>query len=242
MRTPLPPEHRQASEQQHGAPQQRRRVNGMIAAEFPLGAAAASVYKVSEESYRPQVVSPIATEKPPVCLGELRAAAAHLAMVDPERVHALVARARAAAWLPELRVRAEKRWGRNQSVDLNNDTTLAPLGLDTVNDFRLEVRASWDLARLVYSPDELAISTAGVRAANAGQDLALLINRLFFSRRQHRKALEMSQGPGTNQVPTSGDKGDADGQEPTTSPSRERLAQITADLDALTGGLGNNCW
>ena len=72
-----------------------------------------------------------------------------------------VTRAGRAAWLPELRLRVERRLGRSESLDLPSGRQRrdGPLGLDTANDVRYEVRATWDLSRLVFNPEEVAAST-----------------------------------------------------------------------------------
>lgn len=170
------------------------------------------------------------TLSPPACLAELRRAAIALAMVEPERLQSLMRRARRAAWLPELRLRAEKRLGRNQSLDLEPDTILAPLGLDTVDDLRVEVRATWDLARAVYSPDELAATMAATRVADARRELEALVNRLFFERRRHAAAAREAAalaGAGASSAESSEDGA--------------RALEIGAELDALTGGHAGAC-
>lgn len=228
----------------------QRSVAAFVSAEFPLGERPEPL-RVDSRSAQPILVDLAARKTavrsaptrrptgPPACLAGMRAAAAHRSLADPEHMQALIARARKAAWLPELRVRAEKRWGRNQSLDVNTDTVLAPLGLDTVNDFRLEVRASWDLARLVYSPDELAASLAAVRVADSQQEVASLVNRLFFQRRKQAAALALArQGKG----PEPGDSSGSPLDDESEGPLSERVAELTADLDALTGGLGATCW
>ena len=231
-------------------------VAALVSAEFPLGEKTQPL-RVDSRSVQPIPLALASSETgshsgatrlptaPPACLAAMRVAASNRALADPDHMQALIARARNAAWLPELRVRAEKRWGRNQSVDINNDTVLAPLGLDTVNDFRLEVRASWDLARLVYSPDELAAALAGVRVADAQHEIASLVNRLFFQRRKQAAGLALARAVNGRTAPTlvapvdsSGSQLDDDSE----GPLSERITELTADLDALTGGLGATCW
>ncbi len=65
-------------------------------------------------------------------------------------------RARLAGWLPEVRGRVDRHFARAESVDLGSSTTtpLAPVGIDSDNDVRYELRATWDLSRLVFNPDD----------------------------------------------------------------------------------------
>ncbi len=178
---------------------------------------------------------------PPACLADLREAAVAMAMAHPQRLQSLVARARYAAWLPELRFRAEKRLGRNQSLDFDSDTIFAPLGVRTVNDMRLEVRASWDLSRVVYSPDELAATVQAARIADARREVSVLVNRLFFERRRREAALADENGEAEGEddledAPTSRRR-----LRSTTNLLPLRTAELSADLDALTGGLAATC-
>ena len=63
---------------------------------------------------------------PPVAA--LRAAATALALAEPERAHSLVERARLAGWLPELRIRVDRRFARTESVDLGTPSDGAAAG------------------------------------------------------------------------------------------------------------------
>lgn len=212
-----------------------------LSAEFLLNGNDRTLSQAAQPPIRSQVAAdgPGAQAQPPPCLTRLRDTAAALALADPERMRAMATRARRAGWLPELRFRAEKRWGRNQSLDLDDGTTIAPLGLDTVNDLRVEVRATWDLARAVYSPDELAVAIGTLRVVDARQELMTLVNRLFFERRRLAGAVaatrtEVGSNSESAPDPTSGPED--------REPLLARLGRLTADIDALTGGLAQSCW
>jgi hypothetical protein len=155
------------------------------------------------------------------CLVLAKRRAVELAMSEPERAVSYVTRAGRAAWLPELRVLVSRRYGRSESLDVGTSSTAlaSPLGIDTVNDIRYEARATWDLARLVFSAEELAAQNQAMHMAELRRDIESTVNRLYFERR--RLALEVG-GP--------------DG-----SARRLRGSEISAELDSLTGGSFGTC-
>jgi hypothetical protein len=156
---------------------------------------------------------------PPV--DELRAAASALALTEPDRARSLVDRARHAGWLPTLQLRADRRLARGESVDLGPSITtpLAPVGIDSDNDVRYEARASWDLSRIVFNPDEIGAQFQALRAADARREVELLVVRLYFERR--RLKAESAAADVTNMARIK---------------LELRAAEIEAELDALTGG------
>jgi hypothetical protein len=155
------------------------------------------------------------------CLGLARRKAVELAMSEPDRAQSYVARSGHAAWLPELRVLVSRRYGRSESLDLNSSSTAlsSPLGIDTVNDIRYEARATWDLAKLVFSAEELAAQNQALHMAEARRDIENSVNRLYFERR--RLALEVA------------------GAE--TWARHLRTGEIEAELDALSAGAFGAC-
>ena len=105
----------------------------------------------------PAVLRALAAEDPPIAA--LRAAATALVLAEPERAHSLVERARFAGWLPELRIMVDRRFARSESVDLgtpSDGAALAPVGIDSNNDVRYQARATWDLSKIIFNPDEIA--------------------------------------------------------------------------------------
>jgi hypothetical protein len=159
------------------------------------------------------------------CLAAARAKAVSLAMVEPERARSYVDRARHAAWLPELRLRVDRRFGRSESLDVpsTSTSTTSPLGVDTVDDVRYEARVTWDLARLVFSNDELAAQSQTMRMAEMRRDIEVTVSRLYFERRRLRLE-RLSAGAAERSI------------------RRElRVREIEAELDALTGGDFSQC-
>ncbi len=152
----------------------------------------------------------------------LRAAATALALAEPDRARSLVQRARLAAWLPEVRFRVDRRFGRSESLDVS-PAPLAdapPVSLDTVDEVRYEARATWDLSRLVFNPDELAAHAEALRMADVRREVESLVIRLYFERRRLKVEAVTS-----------------DGNDVASNLRREaRIEELEAELDALTGG------
>jgi hypothetical protein len=155
---------------------------------------------------------------PPVAL--LRSAATALALAEPDRARSLVERARWAALLPELRVRVDRRFSRTESLDLSRADPLAtPVGVDSINDMRYECRATWDLGRIVFNPDEVGASSHALRMAEVRREIETVVIRLYFERRRLKAEALASDFP--------------DG-----APGVRveiHVQELEAELDALTG-------
>ena len=165
----------------------------------------------------PVVLRALFAADPPV--DALREAAAALALAEPERAHSTVLRARAAGWLPEVRARGERRFGRSESLDLGASGP-APVGIDSDNVLTYELRVTWDLSRLVFNPDEIAAQFQALRTADARREIESLVIRLYFERRRLKAELAAA---------------DSDDQSAGMK-LEQRLAEVEAELDALTGG------
>lgn len=211
----------------------RRDIQTVALASFPLDAPTPrrSFRLVADNSEVPVPHEPRPSEVtlPPDpdanCLVLTRSKAVSLAMVEPERARSYVDRARHAAWLPELRLRVDRRFGRSESLDVpsTSTSTTSPLGVDTVDDVRYEARVTWDLARLVFSNDELAAQAQTMHMAEIRRDIEVTVSRLYFERRRLRLE-HLSAGAAERSV------------------RRElRVREIEAELDALSGGGFSQC-
>jgi hypothetical protein len=169
----------------------------------------------------PAVLRALAAEDPPIAA--LRAAATALVLAEPERAHSMVERARFAGWLPELRIMVDHRFARTESVDLgtpSDGAALAPVGIDSNNDVRYQARATWDLSKIIFNPDEVAAEFQALRTADTRREIESLVIRLYFERR--RLKAESATADDLDMLPGS---------------KRElRIAEVEAELDALTGG------
>jgi hypothetical protein len=150
----------------------------------------------------------------------LREAAVALALAEPDRARSTVIRARLAGWLPEVRARGERRFGRSESLDLGGSAPAAPVGIDSDDVLTYELRLTWDLSRLVFNPDEIAAQFQALRTADARREIEALVIRLYFERRRLKAELAAA---------------DADDQSAGMK-LELRIAEVEAELDALTGG------
>lgn len=115
---------------------------------------------------------------------------AHLA--DPDaRLDAMASRARAAAALPELRLRALR------SVDQGQ--TLSPTEYDPVrttatggSSVWMEARATWRLDRLVFADEEVALERMRHERAEAQARVVTRVLKLLF---EWQRALAMADNP-----------------------------------------------
>lgn len=85
---------------------------------------------------------------------------------------------------------------------------------------RLTVGVTWELDRLIFEPQEMAVAREAVRTANLRDRLLEEVTRRFFERRRLQVDLELAP-------PT--DLADRVRKE-------LRLMELTADIDAFTGG------
>jgi len=211
----------------------RREYETVALASFPLDAPSTRTVLVADndDAPSPPASRPADLSIPPDaeanCLDMARAKAVALAMVEPERGRSYVNRARHAAWLPEIRLRLDRRLGRSESLDLPSTSTAitSPLGVDTVDDVRYEARVTWDLARLIFSNDELAAQAQTIHMAEIRRDIEVTVSRLYYERRRL----------GLERLPTGAG-------ERTAAMRREvRLREIESELDALSGGAFSQC-
>lgn len=153
------------------------------------------------------------------------------AHVSPEVVRRWLRDSRVSAALPALVVewRSGSDWSNDfQPFDADGNPPVSNavptqdvlVGADVGEDRALVVRATWDLAALVSSPDRL-------RAVHEAQDAVKLrervlseVTRLYFERRRLQVDVRLSP------------RGDARGQ----IEDELRLRELTAALDGWTGG------
>jgi hypothetical protein len=149
---------------------------------------------------------------------ELRAAARRHAGLDPARARGWARRARGAALLPQLSLRAQRAIARDQGVI--SSSTSDRLEIDLGHDLVLEARAVWDLSRLVFDPSELRAAREGARLLVDLTQLEHEVTRLYYQRRRAQLELFLSppEDPGEH------------------ARRRLDLEQLGADLDVLTGG------
>jgi len=166
---------------------------------------------------------------------ELCRAAVALALAEPERARSFIVRARAAGWLPEVRFRVFRRFARTEGLTLDDTATTTPVDVSGVDDVRYEWRATWDLSRIVFNPDELQAHAEALRMADVRHDIQSLVIRLYFER---RRLLSSPQRAGVLDGAGGTDASDeAGGSAAGTRDERRRLKvqELEAQLEALSG-------
>ena len=168
--------------------------------------------------------SPRATDTAPPVDVLCRAAVA-MALAEPERARGFVSRARIAGWLPEFHFRIFRRFARTEGLTLDDTAATVPLDVSAVDDVRYEWRATWDLSRMVFNPDELHAHAEALRMSDVRRDIQSLVVRLYFERRRLLTgALSEDRRPAPS--------------DPAAEDERRHLRalEIEAQLDAITGG------
>lgn len=161
----------------------------------------------------------------PACLirepsaAELVRSAWDWAGLEPARDRSWRSRVRWAGWLPRL------KGGVDCDVGDSWDYRYEP-GEPRVDKLRQDDGWGWDvdltleLARLVYSSDELAVAREELRRSAARRDLAVELIRLIYARRELLRR----------------------GLPPAGSSQRGELDELTAVIDAWTGGRFADRW
>lgn len=153
---------------------------------------------------------------------ELCQAAVALALAEPDRARSFLVRARLAGWLPELHFRLFRRFARTEGLTLDDTSTNTPVDVSGVDDVRYEWRATWDLSRMVFNPDELQAHAEALRMADVRRDIQSLVVRLYFERRRLQIGPIRTEGSGVAAA-------DVEEQR------QLRVLEIEAQLEALTG-------
>jgi len=153
---------------------------------------------------------------------EVQRAAARYARVNPEAYDSWQSEARFANLLPR---RLYGRLRRTDGDDTDVRTTTSSSGsvsdlVSTDGELQLELRAEWDLTRLVFNRDSIQATRQIERLVNQREDILTTVNKLYYARRQLQVEIEMNP-------PTSVEK---------ALRQQLRIDGLTADLDALTGG------
>jgi len=179
-----------------------------------LGAAPASAQDSRTEARR--LLARFADEPGVV---DVQRAAASYARVNPDAYDAWVDSARWAYFLPRS-LRGQMRRTDNDQSDVRTTTSGLSDLVSTDEQLQLELRADWDLTRLVFNRDGITASRQIERLVNQREDILTTVNKLYFARRQLQVELEL-------EPPSSVER---------AVKSQLRIDALTADLDALTGG------
>lgn len=151
-------------------------------------------------------------------IAEIQDAALRRATLSPKTARNWLRRARAAAILPgitgEYGLRSDQGWQLDQAAG-NGDELSHDLGAGRI----VQLRASWDLDRLIFNADELRAARASLDLAELRERLLVRVTQLYFERQQ--LLLEIASLPAR------------DGHE--AIGRHVRLAEVEAVLTGLTG-------
>ena len=151
-------------------------------------------------------------------VAEVQEAALLRATLSPRTAQRWLRRARAAAVLPEVTaeysLRSDQGWQLDQAAG-DGDELSHDLGAGRA----VQVRASWDLGRLIFNPDELRAARAVLDLADVRERLLVRVTQLYFERQQ--LLLEIASLPAR------------DGHE--AIGRHVRLAEVEAVLTGITG-------
>lgn len=151
---------------------------------------------------------------------EVQQEALRLAALEPRRARRLLSRVRWAGLLPEVDASVSRGLARDEDLDREyQEVDELSLATDEDLDFRLSV--TWDLDRLIYDPEELRAHREVASLAQRRRELLLAVTRLYYEllllRAEERAGGEADAGARLERL--------------------VRMAELTALLDALTGGL-----
>ncbi len=150
---------------------------------------------------------------------EVQTAAIDYYRVDPVIIDSWLTRARTNALAPQFQTRG---WGEQR----NDDRTVSQIGeadIESNTDRvagRLQLQATWELDRLIFEPQEMNIAREGVRIANLRDRVTDEVTRRYFERRRLQIDIELSPPTDLND----------------RVKKELRLQELTADIDAATGG------
>jgi competence ComEA-like helix-hairpin-helix protein len=149
---------------------------------------------------------------------EVQSQAIEYLQVHPDIVAGWRLRARTNALAPELRTNG---WGKSLARTTEGVTPGEAVDVTQADELsgRVELRLTWELDRLIFDPQEMAVARESVRTANLRDRVLDEVTRRYFERRRLQVDLELSPPR---------DLADRVKKE-------LRLQELTADIDAATG-------
>lgn len=172
------------------------------------------------EDHEQQIARALARLPAEPSLQELERAALHQADADIESTKRWRRTPRLSAMLPTLKVTGDYDMGRDETLDRYQEKP-DRWGADTDRGYGFQVSAQWHLNELVFNPDEIRTYDALLDRATRRETLLNLLIGYYFERR--RLQLEEILLP-----PASLDD---------VLERRLRIRELTASINALTGGL-----
>lgn len=176
-------------------------------------AAPAAAQQHPAEIQANEVLAPFAGEPD---VNRVQRAALDYAALHPEIYDAMRSRSRISAALPDLRFRVTKKLGD----DRKEDVVTGGVSIVEAGDLDLQGEVRWRLGDIVFNARETAVVREGRYAVKERQRLLQSINQTYFERR--RAQIDLMRAPATDPA--------------ARALAELKIAQLTAELDALTGG------
>jgi len=151
---------------------------------------------------------------------DVHGAAVRYALVTQGRITGLMGRARFSGWLPEFRARYNRNIDDDRTTVFPTATSPILTSQSTDLDHRFEFRITWELDKLIFNQSELRVYRELKKLVELRVDVMKEITKLYYERR--RLQVDLIVRP------------------PRTLLGRVRrmlrMQELTADMDALTGG------
>lgn len=154
-------------------------------------------------------------------IGEIQEVAIRYSETHPEKINAWRKAVSRKGWFPKVTTGIDIDIDRNVDIDRGGtgDTDFFIIGPDE-RAFNWDIDVTWDLGELIWNDDQTSIDVRSRLMVQLRDDILDEVTRLYFERRRLQIAL-LTQPPKT----------------PEEHISQElRLQELTADIDALTGG------
>lgn len=179
----------------------------------PVSGAASATFQDAEEVLR------LFDREPSI--GEVQKAAVEYAEVHPRKIRQWREAAARKAWLPTVSI--HQGFDRDENIDLDRGGTTDPdkfIQGPAEKSYDWSVSASWDLGELVWNDDQTSIDTRSRLLVELRNDVLNEVTHLYFERRRLQAELAL-RAPANLAAQVE---------------KRLRFQELTADIDALTGG------
>ncbi len=152
---------------------------------------------------------------------EIQEAAIRYAEVHPEKILEWRQAARKRAWFPQVTSGVDMDIDRNVDIDRGGtgDRDFFILGPDE-RKFNWDISVTWDFGELIWNDDQTSIDVRSKLMVQLRDDILDEVTRLYFERRRLQVTL-LLEPPETLKAKLE---------------TELRLQELTADIDALTGG------
>ncbi len=159
-------------------------------------------------------------------INKVQELAIEYAEVSPDKIRQWRRKARKKAWLPKVTVSvdgdknktvSDSIWG---SYTSGGQSYVGPDDKTFYNNFGWDVSLSWDLSDVVWNEDQTSIDTRSKLMVQLREDILDRVTRLYFERRRIQIELLVNRSM----------------DEKTRLDKQLRIEELTAMIDALTGG------